>query len=107
MAARRSQTLSADEKRVLLERIADLELRMRHLEARVRREAAEARARGTTGGLRAAARVVRPERPRPRCPGCTLELPKGPRGVECVWCGFRFDAHELFAGRQPRAHKRR
>ncbi|MCU0697955.1 MAG: hypothetical protein MUC96_15645 [Myxococcaceae bacterium] len=106
MASRRSQTLSLDEKRVLLDRIADLELRMKHLEARVRREAAELRSRGRLDELRPTARVVRPERPRPRCPGCTLELPKGPRGVECVWCGFRFDAWELFKNR-PAPKRRR
>jgi hypothetical protein len=102
MAARRSQTLSGDEKRVLLDRVADLELRMKLLEARVRREAAEVRSRGRLDTLG----PVRPVRPRPRCPGCTLELPKGPRGVECVWCGFRFDAWELFKHRSPGARRR-
>jgi hypothetical protein len=106
MAVRRSQTLSADEKRALLERIADLELRMRLLEARVRREAAEARSRGRLDDLAASSKAVRPQRPRPRCPGCTLELPKGPRGEECVWCGFRFDAWELFKHRGPAARRR-
>lgn len=103
MAARRS-TLSDDERRALLGRIDDLELRMKLLEARVRREAAETRARGRIEVGRPVARVVRTPRARPRCPGCTLELPKGRRGVQCVWCGFRFDAAELFkkAPKKPR-----
>jgi hypothetical protein len=96
MAARRSTTMTDDERRVLLARIADLELRMKLLEARVRREAAETRSRGRIEVGRPVARVVRTPKKRPRCPGCTLELPKGRRGVQCVWCGFRFDAAELF-----------
>lgn len=71
-------------------RIAALEDRIRILEARVRdvsvanrKEAAAVAARKPK-----AAR----ERPRPRCPGCTLELPKGRRGDCCVWCGFVFSA---------------
>jgi len=40
----------------------------------------------------AAARTVSAARPRPRCPGCTLELPPGRKREDCVWCGFRFDA---------------
>lgn len=91
--------MSDQERRVLLARIADLELRMKLLEARVRRDAAEQRSRGRIEVRRPLAKVVRTEKPRPRCPGCTLELPKGRRGVECVWCGFRFDALELFGRR--------
>lgn len=100
MAARRSTTMTDGERRLLLERIADLELRMKLLEARVRRDAAESRSRGRIEVGRPVARVVRTPRPRPRCPGCTLELPKGRRGVQCVWCGFRFDAAELFKSRK-------
>ncbi|RKG67751.1 hypothetical protein D7V88_40955, partial [Corallococcus terminator] len=37
-------------------------------------------------------------RARPRCPGCTLELPRGRRGESCVWCGFVFAA----VARRPR-----
>jgi hypothetical protein len=106
MATRRSQTLSVEEKRVLLDRIADLELRMKLLEARVRRESAEAKSRGRLDALRPAGKVVRTPKERPRCPGCTLEIPRGPRGVECVWCGFRFDAWELFKNRGARSKRR-
>ncbi len=82
---------------------------MKLLEARVRREAAEQRSRGKIEVRRPLAKVVRAPKSRPRCPGCTLELPKGRRGVECVWCGFRFDAHELFdqAGRRSSRVDRR
>ncbi len=96
MAARRSSTMNDDERRKLLFRIDELELRMKLLEARVRRDAAETRSRGRIDVGRPLARVVRTPRKRPRCPGCTLELPKGRRGVQCVWCGYRFDAYELF-----------
>jgi hypothetical protein len=69
----------------LLVRVAELEARVRVLEKRLElaRDVAKAEA----------AKQARPKgRPRPRCPGCTLELPPGRRGVSCVWCGFRFDA---------------
>jgi len=100
MAARRS-TLSDDERARLLDRIGDLEQRMKLLEARVRREAAETRSRGRIEVGRPVARVVRTPKAERRCPGCTLELPKGPKGVQCVWCGFRFDAAELFKPKRP------
>lgn len=67
----------------LVARLEDLERRVTRIEAR----------------LRVALPLVRKEqaagseaRRRPRCPGCTLELPRGRRGEACVWCGFRFDA---------------
>jgi hypothetical protein len=101
MAARRS-TLSDDERARLLDRIGDLEQRMKLLEARVRREAAETRSRGRIEVGRPLARVVRTPKAERRCPGCTLELPKGPVGVQCVWCGFRFDAAELFKVKRRR-----
>jgi hypothetical protein len=50
--------MSDEERAKLLARIADLELRMKLLEARVRREAAEARGRGRIEVGRARARVV-------------------------------------------------
>jgi hypothetical protein len=69
----------------LLVRVAELEARVQDLERRLRVKRAAERS--------AAQAVTRPAgRPRPRCPGCTLELPPGRRGVACVWCGFRFDA---------------
>ncbi len=72
-------------------RIAELEQRIQLLEARMRRVVAEAEGKGQAEGKgrKPAARSVRP---RPRCPGCRLELPKGPRGESCVWCGFMFEA---------------
>ena len=82
-------TASAEKAR-LLARIDELELRVKILEARVRtglvqgrRPVEEARARSA---------LARRSRPKPRCPGCTLELPAGRRGEKCVWCGFQFDA---------------
>lgn len=69
-------------------RLEDLEVRVKQLEARLRATLAQAR-RGAARGSRPAGR---PEPRRPRCPGCTLELPAGRRGESCVWCGFRFDA---------------
>jgi hypothetical protein len=65
-------------------RIEDLETRVRQLEARLRSTMAQ-------GRVTRAAKPPRVAR-RPRCPGCTLELPPGRRGANCVWCGFRFDA---------------
>ncbi|HYR54732.1 MAG TPA: hypothetical protein VEM39_01360 [Myxococcaceae bacterium] len=79
-------------------RIADLELRIRLLEARFRASAAEeARRRALESGKGAKAAV--PPRPRPRCPGCLLESPPGRRGDSCVWCGFRFEAVKARVGR--------
>jgi len=68
-------------------RLQDLELRVKQLEARLRATLSAAR-HGPVKGRKVAAPVSR----RPRCPGCTLELPVGRRGEACVWCGFRFDA---------------
>lgn len=75
---------SERERAVLLSRIADLELRLQLLEARVRR-----------GASAKADPKAKPEpkgRPRPRCPGCLLELPKGKRKELCVWCGCEMAA---------------
>lgn len=81
-----------DERAQLRARIEDLELRVKLLEARVRAAAANAR-RPSPAELRAIkSREARRSRQRPRCPGCTLELPPGRRGLSCVWCGFQFDA---------------
>jgi hypothetical protein len=83
---------SGDDRAALLARIEDLELRMKLLEARVRNAALSAR-RPTPAELRAIkSREARRSRQRPRCPGCTLELPPGRKGESCVWCGFQFDA---------------
>lgn len=74
-------------------RIEALEDRVRRLEVLVR-DAAVAGPSRASGRLRdttTAARVT-PSRARPRCPGCTLELPRGRRGEACVWCGFQFAA---------------
>jgi hypothetical protein len=96
MGPRRSTTLSADERRRLMGRIDDLELRLKLLEARVRRDSAERRSGRRVAVNGPVAKVARQSKPLPRCAGCTLELPKGFKGVECVWCGFRFDADRLF-----------
>ena len=86
----RRQAPTAEEADQLRSRIAELEDRLRLLEAHVRRLTAQ------TSALAQTARRPLPKvpaaRPRPRCPGCRLELPKGRRGEACVWCGFVFDA---------------
>jgi len=87
---RRRHPLDPDATERFQARIAELEDRLRLLEAHVRRLSAQAAA------LAQVSRRPRPKvpaaRPRPRCPGCRLELPKGRRGEACVWCGFVFDA---------------
>jgi hypothetical protein len=90
MASRGRKSSGDPEREAATERrLEALEDRVRILEARVR-DLARAKIEGATPptGQRAAART----RPRPRCPGCTLELPKGRRGDSCVWCGFVFSA---------------
>lgn len=73
----------------MIARIAELEDRVRILEARVRSFSVQSRK--DAASTKVAPRAAR-ARPRPRCPGCTLELPKGRRGDSCVWCGFVFSA---------------
>ncbi len=83
-------------------RIADLELRLKLLEARVRTLAAdEGRRKGAEGSGTREQTSKHPERVRQRrrCPGCLLELPRGRRGDSCVWCGFRFEALKARASR--------
>ena len=77
---------SDDDRATLIRRLEDLELRVKLLEARVRSAFSKARVRDEAPDEEGRGR------PRPRCPGCTLELPKGKRGDSCVWCGFQFDA---------------
>src|SRR5712692_8679498 len=81
-------------------RIAELELRLKLLEARVRGLAAEER-RKASEVASGRGKGSKPERTRerPRCPGCLLELPQGRRGDSCVWCGFRFEAVKARASR--------
>ena len=86
MPARRTRGNDVALEGRLVARLKELEDRVRLLEARFRTAVAEARrplGRRTPakGGKR-----------KPRCPGCTLELPSGRKGEACVWCGFRFDA---------------
>ena len=79
----------------LLQRLEELELRVKLLEARVRStlsKAGQVTGEGAEGAERRKGEQGGKSRPRPRCPGCTLELPKGKRGDSCVWCGFQFDA---------------
>lgn len=82
-----------DEERARLEgRLEDLELRVKLLEARMRGAFAQAR-RPDPGAARVLKSLkARRGRARPRCPGCTLELPPGRKGPTCVWCGFQFAA---------------
>jgi hypothetical protein len=85
--------VKADERARLLARIEDLELRVRLLESRLRNLSGQARLSAQAGEAVRQKREARgPARRRPRCPGCTLELPAGRKGEACVWCGFRFDA---------------
>jgi hypothetical protein len=94
MAGRRNRrqaaSASAEETDQLRARIGELEDRLRLLEAHVRRLSAQTSALTQTS--RRPLPKVPAARPRPRCPGCKLELPKGRRGEACVWCGFVFDA---------------
>jgi hypothetical protein len=85
---KRSPSTPADGRERLFARIAELEQRIQLLEARVRRVAARTEDETRQGH----SSPVRVPRPRPRCPGCLLELPKGRRGENCVWCGFYFEA---------------
>ena len=69
----------------LLDRIAELEDRLRTLERQLSQRPARRRAsRGAAAATPASAAD--------RCPGCLLGIPPGPRGAECVWCGFIFAA---------------
>jgi hypothetical protein len=95
--SKRSSRPVNSEKAKLLSRICELELRVKILEARVRTGLVQGRRPQEEARARSA--LARRSRPRPRCPGCTLELPAGPRGESCVWCGFQFDA---VAGTFPR-----
>lgn len=79
-------------------RIEALEDRVRRLEVHVRRAASSSSGQVRTQGSKPA-RQVRSARPLPRCPGCTLELPRGPKGETCVWCGFHFSAVRRRAGK--------
>lgn len=85
-ARKRSPSTPEEGRERLYARIAELEQRIQLLEARVRRVAHQADEKA--GGKA----PTRPPKPRPRCPGCLLELPKGRRGECCVWCGFYFEA---------------
>jgi hypothetical protein len=90
----RKPTPGLDEDRFarMAARIEDLENRVRLLEAHLRDLKALSRAGGATlPGAKQRAPAAR-ARPRARCPGCSLELPKGRRGETCVWCGFMFSA---------------
>ncbi|HYO53747.1 hypothetical protein [Archangium sp.] len=73
-------------------RIEALEDRVRQLEVLVRAAAGVGRTHASGEVRRKVAARRTGSRPRPRCPGCTLELPPGRKGEACVWCGFQFDA---------------
>ncbi|SEK81547.1 MULTISPECIES: hypothetical protein [Stigmatella] len=93
----RRQSADAEIHARLSARIEALEDRVRQLELHVRR-AASAAVRARSGKATASPREVS-GKPRPRCPGCTLELPRGRRGESCVWCGFHFAAVRRRAGK--------
>jgi hypothetical protein len=105
--ARRPTSESAEEVHAhLFARISALEDRVRLLEARLRvsTSANPAQPAARQASRRADTPVQgAPVRARPRCPGCTLELPKGRRGESCVWCGFVFSA---VSRRRPARKKR-
>ncbi|AGC45525.1 hypothetical protein MYSTI_04227 [Myxococcus stipitatus DSM 14675] len=90
----------------LSSRVAALEDRVRRLEARLRAASPRPVAPAARGASGRAAEPVAPvsRRARPRCPGCTLELPPGRRGESCVWCGFVFSAVKR---RRPVGRKKR
>ncbi|HYO70933.1 MAG TPA: hypothetical protein VEU33_33120 [Archangium sp.] len=92
--ARRPPPSDAELHARLAARIEALEDRVRQLEVQVRDGAVVARRVRVPAGL-ARQKTAAPRtssHPPPRCPGCTLELPPGPQGEACVWCGFQFDA---------------
>lgn len=99
---KRTRGLSAEETAELLRRVADLEARLLRVESRVRQPKIR-RALGLPA-------LAKP--PGRRCPGCTLQLPKGYRKPTCVWCGFVFAGLKLRdevlarAARKPRARHR-
>ncbi|HSP19695.1 MAG TPA: hypothetical protein VLQ79_09280, partial [Myxococcaceae bacterium] len=82
----------------LLHRIAELEDRLRTLERQLAQR--PARRRVPRGGL-----VASPASTADRCPGCLLEVPPGPRGAECVWCGFVFAAVRSRAAKSVRRRR--
>ncbi|AKJ03654.1 Hypothetical protein AA314_05280 [Archangium gephyra] len=90
--ARRPPPSDAELHARLAARIEALEDRVRQLEVRVRGPAVARRVRAQGPVRRKTAAPRTSSRPSPRCPGCTLELPPGPKGEACVWCGFQFDA---------------
>lgn len=90
----RRPTVDADTHAKLVARVEALEDRVRRLEALIRGSTAAFRSRPPARSTRGASRAERP-----RCPGCTLELPRGRRGEQCVWCGFHFAAARRLKGR--------
>jgi len=95
--------MSEAEKVGLTTRLEELELRLKLLEARVRTAAQPKAKQGKAG-----AKATKPpaNAGAHRCPGCTLELPKGRRGESCVWCGFRFDGVALLESSRRTASER-
>jgi hypothetical protein len=90
---RRARSVGKRPNDELRARIEELELRVKLLEARVRAGLGQARApQREAARASRVARAARRVRAKPRCPGCLLELPRGPSGESCVWCGFRFEA---------------
>ena len=88
--SKRPQPPATLETAVLRARIEELELRVKLLEARVRTGLVQGRR--PIDEVRVRSAQARRSRPRPRCPGCHLELPAGRRAESCVWCGFQLDA---------------
>lgn len=86
------KVINRDEWGAVLGRLDDLELRVKLMEARLRHFEPAARRADAPREVKGRPAKPRRARARPRCPGCTLELPLGSRGETCVWCGFHFDA---------------
>jgi hypothetical protein len=86
MGARKLSPFEASQAELIL-RIADLEHRVRLLEAKVRQVASlAAEKEGRPEGR------AQPKGGLARCPGCCLELPRGRKRDSCVWCGFVFES---------------
>jgi len=82
--------MSAEKKAVPEDRYEPLAARLSDVETRV--TLLESKVREVVARLPPGQAAPKAPRPRPRCPGCSLELPPGKKGDSCVWCGFVFEA---------------
>ncbi len=90
MASRRSID---EERRELRVRVTELESRVRWLERRLKKVEAALKVPPTPPSKTP---------PRPRCPGCFAEVPKGQRDRTCLYCGFDFSVVKPFRPRRDR-----